>query len=96
MIAAGLGIGIIPAFGWQPMFFIAAIPLALLPPILWRLPGSLGFLIKQGRLDEARRIFTRIAPETRLAPGDQLVFSEAKGGSASVAELFRMAVRCAR
>lgn len=48
MVAAGLGIGIIPGFGWQPMFFITAIPLLLLPLILWKLPESPGFLSRQG------------------------------------------------
>lgn len=89
MVAAGLGIGIIPSFGWQPMFFIAALPLALLPLILWRLPESLGFLIRQGRQDEARRIFARISPDAPLSADDRLVFTETKSASASVAELFR-------
>ncbi|MDQ7261338.1 aromatic acid/H+ symport family MFS transporter [Paracoccus sp. PS-1] len=89
MVAAGLGVGLIPSFGWQPMFFIAAVPLLLLPLVLWKLPESLGFLIRQGRQDEARRIFARINPATPLAADDQLVFTETKGASASVAELFR-------
>lgn len=89
MVAAGLGIGIIPAFGWQPMFFIAALPLALLPLILWRLPESLGFLIRQGRQEEAKRIFARISPTAPPGADDRLVFSETKGASASIAELFR-------
>lgn len=89
MVAAGLGIGIIPSFGWQPMFFIAALPLALLPLILWKLPESLGFLIRQGKQEEARRIFARINPTAPLAADDRLVFTEAKGAKASIAELFR-------
>ncbi|WP_199258127.1 MFS transporter [Paracoccus binzhouensis] len=88
MVAACLGIGIIPSLGWQPMFFVAALPLLLLPLILWRLPESLGFLIRQGKQDQARRIFARIAPEA-LATGDTLVFTESKAARASVAELFR-------
>lgn len=88
MVAAGLGIGLIPSFGWQPMFFIAAIPLLLLPLILWKLPESLGFLIRQGKQDQARRIFAKVSA-TPLGADDRLVFTEAKGASASVAELFR-------
>lgn len=89
MVAAGLGVGLIPSFGWQPMFFIAAVPLLLLPLVLWKLPESLGFLIRQGKQDEARRIFAKINPSIQLAADDRLVFSETKGASASVAELFR-------
>ncbi|WP_374298368.1 MFS transporter [Paracoccus sp. (in: a-proteobacteria)] len=88
MVAAGLGIGLIPNFGWQPMFFIAAIPLALLPLILWKLPESLGFLLRQGKQDEAKRIFAKVSG-TPLAADDRLVFTEAKGASASALELFR-------
>nr|WP_244482115.1 MFS transporter [Rhizobium sp. Root1204] len=48
MVAAALGIGLIPHYGWKPMFFAAAVPLLLLPFVLWKLPESLGFLIRQG------------------------------------------------
>ncbi|MFK0276913.1 MFS transporter [Ensifer sp. NPDC090286] len=89
MVAAGLGIGLIPSYGWKPMFFIAAVPLLLLPVILWKLPESLGFLIRQGKQDEAKRIYAKIDPSARLDAIDRLVFTEAKGASASVLELFR-------
>jgi len=89
MVAAGVGIGLIPLYGWKPMFFIAAFPLLMFPFVLWKLPESLGFLIRQGHQDEARRIYGKIVPSAPLAADDQLVFTEAKGASASVAELFR-------
>ena len=89
MVAAGLAIGVIPHYGWKPMFFVAAIPLLVFPLILWKLPESLGFLIRQGRQDQACRIYAKIAPAAPLDGGDQLVFSEDKGKSASFAELFR-------
>lgn len=88
MVAAGLGIGVIPTFGWQPMFFVAALPLLMLPLVLWKLPESLGFLIRQGKQEEAKRIFARVSG-TPLNADDRLVFSETKGASASIAELFR-------
>ncbi|QTL04804.1 aromatic acid/H+ symport family MFS transporter [Aquabacter sp. L1I39] len=89
IVAAGLGIGLIPHYGWKPMFFVAAIPLLLLPVVFWKLPESLGFLIRQGKQAEARRVFGRINPAAGLGPDDKLVFSEIKGASASVFELFR-------
>lgn len=89
MVAAALGIGIIPSFGWQPMFFVAVIPLLMLPLILWRLPESLGFLISQGKQEEAKAIFAKINPGTTLGADDRLVFTETKTAKASIAELFR-------
>ncbi|MEY9783025.1 AAHS family benzoate transporter-like MFS transporter [Sinorhizobium fredii] len=89
MVAAGLGIGLIPQFGWKPMFFVAALPLLILPVILWKLPESLGFLIRQGEQEKAKRLYAKIDPSARLGRDDTLVFTETKGASASVAELFR-------
>ncbi|CAO3440966.1 MFS transporter [Azospirillum endophyticum] len=89
MVAAGLGIGLIPSYGWKPMFFVAALPLLMLPLILWKLPESLGFLIRQGKQEQARAIYAKIATSAPLGADDRLVFTETKGGSASVAELFR-------
>lgn len=89
MVAAGLGIWMIPQFGWQPMFWIAAIPLALLPLILWKLPESVGFLMRQGKTDEARAILARLDPANAPGLGDRLEYNETKGAAASVLELFR-------
>lgn len=89
MVAAGAGIGLIPQFGWKPMFFIAAVPLLLLPLVLWKLPESLGFLIRQGKQEEAKRIYGKIVPNSPLSATDKLVFTESKGASASMFELFR-------
>lgn len=89
MVAAGLGIEMIPHYGWKPMFFVAAVPLVVLPIILWKLPESLGFLIRQGRQEQARTIYAKVVPTASLSPADRLVFSEHKGASASVSELFR-------
>ncbi|WDS34637.1 MFS transporter [Pseudoxanthomonas sp.] len=89
MVAAALGIWMIPALGWKPMFWAAAVPLLVLPLILWRLPESLGFLIRQGRQEEARAIFARLQTGAAIQAQDTLVFSETKGAAASVIELFR-------
>lgn len=53
MMSAGLGIWIVPRFGWEIMFFLAAVPLALLPLMIKYLPESLTFLITQNREQEA-------------------------------------------
>ncbi|WP_312931845.1 MFS transporter [Stutzerimonas nitrititolerans] len=89
MFSAGLGIYMLPRFGWEAMFFAAAVPLLLLPVILWKLPESVGFLVRQGRTEQARTLLNRIDPSLALGAGDELVMTEVKGKSASVLELFR-------
>ncbi|WPC03439.1 MFS transporter [Pseudomonas benzenivorans] len=89
MLAAGVGIYMLPRFGWESMFFAAGVPLLLLPLILWKLPESVGFLVRQGRHAQARAILQRIAPDVPLANSGELVMSENKGQGVGVFELFR-------
>ena len=57
MMSAGLGMWLIPTFGWPSVFYVAVIPLLLLPVILRALPESPGFLLRQNR--NAEQIATR-------------------------------------
>ncbi|WP_143247880.1 MFS transporter, partial [Aggregatibacter actinomycetemcomitans] len=89
MLSAGVGIFMLPRFGWPSMFFAAAIPLLLMPLIVYWLPESIGFLIRQGRKEQARALLKRLSPHTRIDPEDELHISAGKGKGASVLELFR-------
>ncbi len=89
MLSAGLGIFVLPRFGWETMFFAAAVPLLLLPVILWYLPESVGFLVRQGKADQARALLNKVDPSRQLSATDELVMTDVKGKSASVMELFR-------
>lgn len=97
MLSAGVGIYLLPRYGWESMFFVATVPLLLLPVIVYWLPESIGFLIRQGRLDQARALLKRLSPETPIEAEDHLQISAGKGKGASVLELFRhgLAVRTA-
>lgn len=89
MLAAGVGIYMLPRFGWESMFFAAAVPLLLLPLILWKLPESVGFLVRQGRHEQARAVLAKVEPGLVLDPADQLQMSDGKGQGVGVFELFR-------
>ena len=89
MLAAGVGIYMLPRFGWESMFFAAAVPLLLLPLILWKLPESVGFLVRQGRHQQAREVLRKVEPGLVIEAGDQLQMSDAKGQGVAVLELFR-------
>lgn len=89
MLSAGVGIYMLPRFGWEAMFFAAAVPLLLLPLILWLLPESIGFLVRQGRTAQARAILAKIEPDQSIGADDQLLLSDSKGKGVAVLELFR-------
>jgi len=89
MLAASVGIFMLPNYGWSSMFFAAAIPLLLLPLIVFWLPESIGFLVRQGRQEQARALLMRLSPGTQIEAGDELLLNEVKAKGASVVELFR-------
>ncbi|MEW9902019.1 MFS transporter [Pseudomonas putida] len=95
MLSAGVGIYLLPRFGWESMFFAAALPLLLLPVILYYLPESIGFLVRQGRVKDARALLKRLDPDCDVQADDVLQVVERKAKGASVAALFRegLAVR---
>ena len=95
MLSAGVGIYMLPRFGWESMFFAAAIPLLLLPVILYYLPESIGFLVRQGRGEQAKALLKRLDPACDPKAEDVLEAHDNKGKSVSVLELFRggLAVR---
>jgi len=89
VLCAGLGIYMLPRFGWQSMFLAAIVPLVLLPVILWKLPESVGFLLRQGKHDKARAMLAAVASGAPLATDVQLVQSDVKGTGVPVLDLFR-------
>ena len=90
VMAALLGSWFTPNFGWQIMFFIAGIPLLLLP-IIWKfLPESLTFIVQQNKQAEARQIVRRLAPKVKVT--ENTIFELNKVDvpeSASVISLFK-------
>lgn len=88
MLSAGLGMLLIPQWGWQAVFFIAVVPLLLLPPLVRQLPESINFLVREGRLEQARGVLRQVLPKQRVEPDDRLAISAGQDSKASVAQLF--------
>lgn len=89
MMSAGLGIWIVPNYGWEIMFYLAVIPLLLLPLMLKFLPESVAFLMAQKREGEARDILQKVAPIHEISEMDRLVVPPTTESKAPVLELFR-------
>lgn len=88
MLSAGLGIWLIPAYGWQSVFFVGALPLLLLPLILYFLPESPAFLVRSGRAASLSKILARVEPDYR-APGP-VNYSYTTGGDSGHAPLLAL------
>jgi AAHS family benzoate transporter-like MFS transporter len=60
LMAALLGMVVIPEFGWRAMFWIGVLPLVVVVPVVWwLLPESPTFLASAGRREEARAVAGR-------------------------------------
>ena len=90
VMAALLGSWFTPDFGWQIMFFIAGIPLFLLP-VIWKfLPESLTFIVQQNKQAQARQIVARLAPQLEMKEQTTFVLNHVDAPeSASVISLFK-------
>ncbi|WP_445402124.1 MFS transporter [Zobellella sp. An-6] len=89
MMSAGLGIWIVPNYGWEIMFYLAAVPMLLLPLMIKYLPESVAFLMAQNRQQEARVLLQKVAPERQIRGEDKLVVPTVKEQKAPVLELLR-------
>lgn len=89
MLSAGLGMLFIPQWGWQAVFFVALIPLLMLPLLLRQLPESMDFLLRSGQIERAKSILTQTNPSYLPESHDELVHAVSRGSTASIGELFR-------
>ena len=66
ILVALTGKQLIESHGWQSVFYVAGLPVLLIPLILKTMPESMAFLLKQGRQQELRVLVRRISPSYPL------------------------------
>ena len=88
MLSAGLGIWIVPTYGWQVMFFLAIVPMLAGPLIIRSLPDSVGFLLAQGKTDTVRTVMRQVAPQLMIQDQDSFSVTASPSRKAAMAELF--------
>tara|TARA_R110001583_G_scaffold45917_2_gene144314 strand:+ start:15680 stop:17023 length:1344 start_codon:yes stop_codon:yes gene_type:complete len=89
MMSAGLGIWMVPNYGWEIMFYLAGAPLLMLPLMMKFLPESAAFLMARKRETEARAILQAVAPERGIDAADRLTVPATPESKGPVLELFR-------
>jgi AAHS family benzoate transporter-like MFS transporter len=88
IMSALLGIFLIPKMGWASIFYVGLLPLLLVPIIMRYLPESLSFLIKKGKMDEAKAILSKVEPSYIPQNNQILEISTAVAATTSVSDLF--------
>ena len=89
MLSAGLGMLLMPRWGWQAVFLVAVIPLLTLPLLVRQLPESLNFLVRKGQLERARGLLQKVAPDYRPQPGVQLNLGQSQAHKVSILQVLQ-------
>ncbi|MRV72042.1 MFS transporter [Duganella sp. FT92W] len=88
MLAAVTGKSLLDAYGWQSVFFVAGMPVVLVPFVLKSLPESMPFLIRNQRTGELKRVLAAMAPSHVPQVGDTYVTSAGTARCEGVRALF--------
>jgi MFS transporter, AAHS family, 4-hydroxybenzoate transporter len=82
---------LIPAFGWRSVLYLGgALPIALVPLLIVRLPESIRHLVLKGdQPARVRDILARIAPALAIPEGTRFTLGEQRGHGVPVGHLFR-------
>jgi MFS transporter, AAHS family, benzoate transport protein len=88
IMSALLGIFLIPKLGWESIFYVGILPLLLLPLIVRYLPESLSFLVKNGKMDEAKAILAKVEPSYTPQKDTDLEVTATVAGTTGVNNLF--------
>ncbi|MFJ4457911.1 MFS transporter [Pseudomonas sp. NPDC089392] len=88
MLSAGLGMLFIPQWGWQAVFYVALIPLLLLPLLIGQLPESMDFLLRSGQAERAKVLLAQATSTYVPENDDQLSLASARGAKVSIREIF--------
>lgn len=88
VLASGTGIFLLADYGWRLMFFIAFIPLLMVPIIYYFLPETMVIYVKKGEKDKIRRTLMQANPEYIPGEDDDYIINR-NSGKVSFFSLFR-------
>jgi MFS transporter, AAHS family, benzoate transport protein len=86
--AALLSKSLLPAMGWKPIFWIAGIPLLLLPFIAKSIPESVNFLLDRGKDKEINKVLSKVDPEYKMSEDNKFERIQAKEPGSPIVKLF--------
>lgn len=88
MLAALTGRAAIPTMGWEPVFWLAGIPLLFIPFLIKCVPESVVFLLEKGKKEEARKVLEKIDSQLVTVKEIEFVKPEVKAAGSPVVKLF--------
>ena len=87
ILAAILGIWLLPVYGWKIMFYIGTLPILTIPLIMKFVPESVGFLVAKNKKLEVKNVLKQIEPDLKVDENDTF-YMPGKLENASISQLF--------
>lgn len=88
MIAAGLGIIVIPSVGWRAMFWLSAVPLLAIPFFIAYLPESMNVYLARNDDEKIRKTLMKLNKEYKPEEEEKYMLGAPKLKGNAVASLF--------
>lgn len=79
---------LIGTYGWRSVFFLALLPVVMIPFLIKTMPESLAFLARRGRTDELSALALRICPTPDGATHEIIAVHDPETAKAPVGRLF--------
>jgi MFS transporter, AAHS family, benzoate transport protein len=73
ILAPLLGIFLMPKFGWESIFWVAGLPLLLVPFMHKQLPETASYLIRTGKKEKLISALTKVSPGSKFNKHDEIV-----------------------
>ena len=89
ILAPLLGIYLMPQFGWESIFWVAGLPLLLLPLMYKQMPETASHLIRTGNKKELISILSKVSPSMAFSENDEILELEKSDTKVPLTGLFK-------
>ncbi|MGE7665925.1 MFS transporter [Ureibacillus composti] len=89
ILAPTLGIALIPTLGWESIFWIAGLPLLVLPLMYKQLPETASYLIKRGDKKQLFATLSKVNPSLKFNLDDEVIALPESASKVPVVGLFK-------
>lgn len=89
ILAPVFGILFMPTFGWEFIFWVAFVPVLILPFMYKMLPETPRYLLKTGRIEELAKTLSKISSSQRMDATMQFELTEQAASTTGPTALFR-------
>ncbi|MGE6345807.1 MFS transporter [Bacillus mycoides] len=88
MVAALTSRSLLTTAGWEPVFWLAGIPLLFIPFLMKSIPESVGFLLMKGKIEEAKKVIAKVNPQLSKDAVIEFTKPSTKEAGSPVVKLF--------